>query len=83
MLAESKRSPVLHPTSTFTDLEYSLAYLEMRIVLARLLWNFNLEKLAPSCEDWANQEIYLFWNKSELLVQLKPIIKDMPKWAEA
>jgi hypothetical protein len=55
----------------------------MRIVLARLLWNFNLEKLAPSCEDWANQEIYLFWNKSELLVQLKPIIKDMPKWAEA
>ena len=61
----------------------SLAYVEMRIVLARLLWNFDLTRLAPSCEDWANQNVYLFWDKPELLVQLTPVARDKPSWAQA
>lgn len=62
---------------------YSLAYVEMRIVLARLLWNFDLVGLAPQCENWADQEIYLFWEKSELLVQLKSVEREKPSWLEA
>ena len=60
-------------------MQNSLAYLEMRIVLARLLWNFDLIGLAPSCENWADQNVYLFWDKPELLVQLKPVVKMTPK----
>lgn len=33
----------------------------MRIVLARLLWNFDLVRLSPESEDWANQNVYLLW----------------------
>lgn len=55
----------------------------MRIVLARLLFNFDLTSLAPKCENWADQDIYLFWDKPELLVQLTPIMKETPDWAKA
>ncbi|KAH6694935.1 cytochrome P450 ClCP1 [Leptodontidium sp. MPI-SDFR-AT-0119] len=37
----------------------SLAYNEMRVMLARLLWNFDLE-LADESQDWAQQKTYTF-----------------------
>ncbi|MCJ1300724.1 hypothetical protein MMC08_003521 [Hypocenomyce scalaris] len=50
----------------------NLAYVEMRLILARLLWNFDLE-LVEACERWDEQEIYGFWQKTPLLVRLKPV----------
>ena len=61
----------------------SLAYLEMRIVMARLLWNFDLSSLDLLSEDWANQNVYLLWEKPELWVQLLPRMKEQPGWMTA
>lgn len=49
----------------------SLAYMEMRLILAKLLWNFDLE-LDPGCNDWVNQKIYITWDKRPLRVLLTP-----------
>ncbi|KAK1984934.1 cytochrome P450 [Colletotrichum cereale] len=49
----------------------NLAYVEMRIVLARLLWNFDLE-LAEDSERWMDdQKIYTLWEKGPLNVYLR------------
>ncbi|KAJ6027337.1 Trichothecene C-15 hydroxylase [Penicillium canescens] len=50
----------------------NLAYTEMRLILARIVWNFDLE-LAPNSIGWAdNQKIFFFWNKPPLNVFMKP-----------
>lgn len=44
----------------------------MRIILARVLWNFDLS-LADESKDWLRrQKIYLLWEKSPLYVYLTP-----------
>ena len=75
--------PLIERLLTCSYADLSLAYVEMRIVLARLLWNFDLAGLAPSCEEWADQNVYLFWDKPELLIKLKPIMKEPPRWVQA
>ncbi|PGH23917.1 hypothetical protein AJ80_01979 [Polytolypa hystricis UAMH7299] len=50
----------------------NLAYVEMRLILARLLWNFDLE-LVEGYERWDEQEIYGFGQKTPLLVKIKPV----------
>lgn len=54
-----------------TDLARSLAYTEMRLVLARLLFNFDIEA-TPAIEGWMNQEIHLLWSKPPLWIKLRP-----------
>lgn len=49
----------------------SLAYFEMRLTLARLLFNFDIEP-TPAIEGWTNQNIYLIWQKKPLIVKLIP-----------
>ncbi|KAK7417360.1 hypothetical protein QQX98_004637 [Neonectria punicea] len=50
----------------------NLAKTEMRLILARLLWRFDLE-LAPECENWMDgQRIYGFWVKPPLMCMLSP-----------
>ncbi|KAK2005205.1 cytochrome P450, partial [Colletotrichum eremochloae] len=50
----------------------NLAYAEIRMVLARLVWNFDIE-LSPKDKHWAvGQKMYTFWDKPELHVLLKP-----------
>ncbi|KAK1636086.1 cytochrome P450 [Colletotrichum phormii] len=54
----------------------NLAYVEMRIMLARLLWNFDLV-LAEDSKAWVEtQKIYTLWEKGPLNVYLKPVIRD-------
>ncbi|KAF5703768.1 cytochrome P450 monooxygenase [Fusarium globosum] len=51
----------------------NLAYAEMRLILARLLWNFDLE-LQPKCKNWiADQKTYSLWQKVDLDVKLVPV----------
>ncbi|KAK2048187.1 cytochrome P450 [Colletotrichum somersetense] len=53
----------------------NLAYVEMRIVLARLLWNFDLA-LAEDSEEWMEtQKIYTLWEKGPLNVYLRPVAR--------
>lgn len=49
----------------------SLAYFEMRLTLARLLFNFDIEP-TPAIEGWTDQNVYLIWQKKPLIVKLIP-----------
>ncbi|KAI1333564.1 cytochrome P450 ClCP1 [Xylariaceae sp. FL0016] len=51
----------------------NLAYAEMRLILARILYNFDMT-LAPSSRDWlSTQKAYVLWDKPELNVHLTPV----------
>ncbi|ELR05414.1 hypothetical protein VC83_03574 [Pseudogymnoascus destructans] len=52
----------------------NLAYAEMRLILAQVLWNFDME-LAPESDNWANQKIFSFWQKGPLYVKLTPVVR--------
>ena len=48
----------------------SLAYAEMRLLLANLVWQFDLELMKES-EDWLERNvIYMFWMRPALMVKL-------------
>ncbi len=44
----------------------------MRLILARLLFNFDIELADPS-DDWLDQKVYTIWYKKPLMVYLKPV----------
>ncbi|KAH7386602.1 isotrichodermin C-15 hydroxylase [Cadophora sp. MPI-SDFR-AT-0126] len=48
----------------------NLAYAEMRVALARLLFHFDLE-LQANVDDWLDQKVWVTWNKKPLLVKLR------------
>jgi hypothetical protein len=48
----------------------SLAYFEIRSVLTRVLWHFDLE-LEDESRDWIVQKEYTFWDKPPLWVKLR------------
>ncbi|KAH8788468.1 cytochrome P450 [Diaporthe sp. PMI_573] len=53
----------------------NLAYVEMRLILARVIWHFDLE-LAQESHGWAEkQKIFILWDKSPLMVHLKPVVR--------
>ncbi|KAH8819269.1 cytochrome protein [Xylogone sp. PMI_703] len=49
----------------------NLAYVEMRLLIALVLWHFDLE-LCPVSNDWAKQKVFLLWEKPQLMVKLIP-----------
>lgn len=50
----------------------SLAYAEMRLISARILYKFDIE-LAPGTEGWLeSQKAYSVWDKPPLPIYLKP-----------
>ncbi|KAL3458183.1 cytochrome P450 [Aspergillus heterothallicus] len=57
-----------------------LAYAEMRLIVAHLLWHFDLEldQSRMKATDWlAEQGIWILWDKSPLWVVLRPRKKDL------
>ena len=49
----------------------SLAYLEMRLILVRMLWNFDIELVkGMGLPAWGRQKIYWFWDKQPTHVRL-------------
>lgn len=45
----------------------------MRIIIARVLWNFDM-KIADDSKDWADkQKIFNLWEKGPLNVLLTPV----------
>lgn len=53
---------------------FSLAYAEMRLILARILFNFDL-KLVNEEEDWMDQCTFILWEKGPLNIYLTPVKK--------
>jgi hypothetical protein len=62
------------------DSDNSLALVEMRIVLARLLWSFDLE-LGEGVVEWNKCKIYITADKAPLWVRLKPVERTSSKVA--
>ncbi|KAL2020295.1 hypothetical protein VTK56DRAFT_8523 [Thermocarpiscus australiensis] len=53
----------------------NLAYIEMRLILARVLWNFDM-RIAEDSLDWMKrQRIYTLWEKGKLNVYLTPAVR--------
>lgn len=54
-------------------LHYSLAYSEMRLILAKFLWNFDMT-LEESSKTWLDNQLeYALWVKPELNIRLVPV----------
>jgi hypothetical protein len=50
----------------------SLSYTEMRLIMAHLLFNFDLE-LMPESNKWLDQKVFTTWEKNDLMVRLIPV----------
>lgn len=48
----------------------SLAYAEIRLILCKLLSNFDVS-LCNESESWADQDVFFLWDKPALMVDLK------------
>ena len=46
-----------------------MAYHEMRLIIAKLLWHFDME-LCVESEEWIKQKVYTLWEKPPLMVKL-------------
>ncbi len=44
----------------------------MRLILARILFNFDIELVDPS-DNWMDQQVFSIWHKKPLMVYLKPV----------
>ncbi|KAJ5726555.1 cytochrome P450 monooxygenase [Penicillium malachiteum] len=53
----------------------SLAYAEMRMILARIIYNFDMSLVEESKGWMERQKIYSFWQKGQLYVRLTPVRK--------
>jgi averantin hydroxylase len=52
----------------------NLAYAEMRLILAKVCFNFDLELDEERCGNWiGDQKIYGLWEKASLYVKLTPV----------
>ncbi|CZR68563.1 related to cytochrome P450 monooxygenase [Phialocephala subalpina] len=49
----------------------NLAYTEMRLILARVIFNFDM-RLADESQGWLKQKVYNLWDKGPLYVHLHP-----------
>jgi len=48
---------------------FSLAYNEMRSVMARMIWHFDMQ-LCEDSENWIQQNCFFMWDKPALNVKL-------------
>lgn len=55
-----------------TLLPNRLAWAELRITMAKLLWYFDFELASPDEDWWNKQRTYLIWERLPLMVNLKP-----------
>ena len=61
---------IIPTTYKGTDVVHSLAYFEMRSIMARILWHFEIE-LVDQSQDWTDQYEYGVWDKPPLWVRLQ------------
>lgn len=53
----------------------NLAYSELRLIMSRLLWNFDVE-LVEGYQQWSkSHKVYIVWEKTPLMVRLTPLAR--------
>ncbi|KAL1796932.1 hypothetical protein ACET3X_005472 [Alternaria dauci] len=50
----------------------NMAYHEMRLIITKVLWNFDLE-LFDENKDWLDQTVYTLWQKEPLVVKVSMV----------
>lgn len=50
----------------------SMAYHEIRLILSKVLWNFDLRLCAES-NLWNEQKVFIMWDKGPLFCQIKQV----------
>ncbi|GKZ48520.1 hypothetical protein AbraIFM66951_000592 [Aspergillus brasiliensis] len=55
----------------------NLAYSEMRLILALIIFNFDMV-ISEDCHDWIKQRNFLMWQNLPLNVYLKPVTTGSP-----
>jgi hypothetical protein len=50
----------------------SMAYHEMRLIAAKVLYAFDFE-LCEESEDWKEQDTFILWQKKPLMCKLKVV----------
>jgi hypothetical protein len=53
----------------------SLAWHEMRLILAKIIWHFDME-LVDGSERWNEQKCFVLWSKGPLMVRLVPRVEE-------
>ena len=53
----------------------SLANIEMRLILAKMLWHFDIGLAEPE-KEWTDQMIYTTWEKIPLMITLTPVKRE-------
>jgi hypothetical protein len=48
---------------------------EIRLVLCKLLWNFNFA-IMPESANWIDQKVYILWQRPPLMMKLTPAKTD-------
>ena len=53
----------------------NLAYAEIRVILARLLWNFDIE-LCDESKNWMEGiKVFMIYQRPSLMVKLTPVVR--------
>lgn len=70
---DSDKKHVLQPFSMGPRncLGQSLALAETRLIIAKMLWNFDMK--CQTSEDWMNQSSFMLWKKKPLMMKLTPV----------
>lgn len=54
----------------------NLAYAEMRLILSKLLWNFDCQLMEES-NEWATSiKVYAVYQRDPLMIKLVPVVRD-------
>jgi hypothetical protein len=53
-----------------------LAAAEMRLVMAKMIWNFDFELHPDTKDNWPNQRVFTVWERPDLFIQLKPVVRE-------
>ncbi|EME45443.1 hypothetical protein DOTSEDRAFT_71240 [Dothistroma septosporum NZE10] len=74
--AKARVSPIFRPflVGRHVCIGERFAWAEMRLIIARLLFSFDitLDEGSPSLTDWGEQKTFIFWQKEPLRIKLKP-----------
>ncbi|CZT16383.1 related to cytochrome P450 CYP3/CYP5/CYP6/CYP9 subfamilies [Ramularia collo-cygni] len=68
---DSKDAAMIFSVGPRDCLGRNIAMMGLKLVLAHLIWQFDLEQCFP--DDWAEQEVYLVWEKPPIHVKLHPV----------
>lgn len=48
---------------------------EIRLVMARLLWRFDMSLASDGDENWLDQKCFLLWQRRPLKIRLERVVR--------